>query len=30
MFVESPENFEIIREMGLTLFGMGPKYRRRV
>ena len=30
MFVESPENFQIIKEMGLTLFGMGPKYRRRV
>ncbi len=29
MFVESPENFEIIKEMGLTLFGMGPKYRQR-
>ncbi len=29
MFVESPENFEIIREMGVTLFGMGPKYRQR-
>ena len=30
MFVESPQNFTIIKEMGLTLFGMGPKYRRRV
>ncbi len=30
MFVESPDNFETIKEMGLTLFGMGPKYRRRV
>ena len=30
MFVETPENFEIIKEMGMTLFGMGPKYRRRV
>ena len=30
MFVESPENFDIIKEMGFTLFGMGPKYRRRV
>jgi hypothetical protein len=29
MFVESPENFEIIKEMGVTLFGMGPKYRQR-
>ena len=29
MFVESPENFEIIKEMGITLFGMGPKYRQR-
>lgn len=30
MFVESPDNFETIKEMGLTLFGMGSKYRRRV
>ena len=29
MFVESPENFEIIKEMGITLFGMGPKFRQR-
>ena len=29
MFVESPENFEIIREMGITLFGMGRRFRRR-
>ncbi len=29
MFVESPENFEIIREMGVTLFGMGRRFRRR-
>ena len=27
--MESPENFEIIKEMGLTLFGMGPKFRQR-
>ena len=27
--MESPENFEIIKEMGVTLFGMGPKYRQR-
>ena len=29
MFAESLENFEIIREMGVTLFGMGRRFRRR-
>ena len=29
MFAESPENYEIIREMGVTLFGMGQRFRRR-
>ena len=29
MFVEAPQNFEITREIDFTLFGMGPKYRRR-
>ena len=30
MFVDSPENFEITKDLGLTLFGFGRKYRRRV
>ena len=29
MFVESRENFEKTRDLGFTLFGVGPKYRRR-
>ena len=29
MFVESPENFDAIKKMGVTLFGMGLRYRRR-
>ncbi len=29
MFVETPENFETIRQMGLSMFGMGRKFRRR-
>lgn len=29
MFVEAPKNFEITRDIDFTLFGMGPKYRRR-
>lgn len=29
MFVESQENFEIIRDLGVTLFGMGRRFRRR-
>ena len=29
MFTESPENFAIIRGMGVTLFGMGRRFRRR-
>ena len=29
MFAETPENFAIIREMGVTLFGMGRRFRRR-
>ena len=29
MFVESPKNFEVTREIGYTVFGVGPKYRRR-
>lgn len=29
MFVESEHNFEILREINFSLFGMGPKYRRR-
>ena len=29
MFVETPKNFEVTREIDFTLFGMGPKYRRR-
>ena len=29
MFVESPENFAIIKDMGVTLFGMGQRYKRR-
>ncbi len=29
MFVESPENFAITRDLGFTLHGLGPKYRRR-
>ena len=30
MFVESPENFAITKDLGFTLHGLGPKYRRRV
>ncbi len=29
MIVETPENFEIAREMGFSVYGFGPKYRRR-
>ena len=29
MFAESPENFAIIKDMGVTLFGMGRRFRRR-
>ena len=29
MFVESPENFAISRDLGFTLHGLGPKYRKR-
>ena len=29
MFVESRENFDKTRDLGFTLFGVGPKYRRR-
>ena len=29
MFAESPENFAIIKEMGVSLFGMGRRFRRR-
>ena len=29
MFAETPENFAIIRDMGVTLFGMGRRFRRR-
>ena len=29
MFVESPENFAVIKKMGVTLFGMGNRYKRR-
>ena len=29
MIVESPENFEITRDVGFTLYGFGEKYRRR-
>ena len=29
MFVESEHNFEILREINFSLFGMAPKYRRR-
>ena len=29
MFAESPENFVIIKEMGVTIFGMGRRFRRR-
>ncbi len=29
MFVESARNFEVLRDLNFTLFGMGPKYRRR-
>ncbi|MDP6455227.1 MAG: hypothetical protein QF898_18225 [SAR202 cluster bacterium] len=29
MFVEAPQNFEVTREIDFSLFGMGPKYRRR-
>ena len=29
MFVQSPENFEVTRELGFTIHGLGPKYRRR-
>ena len=29
MFVESPENLLVHKEMNFSLFGMGPRYRRR-
>ena len=29
MFVETSENAEITRKMGYTLFGMGPRYKKR-
>ncbi len=29
MFVETPANYAIIREMGVTLFGMGRRFKRR-
>ena len=29
MFVESAQNFEVLKEINFSLFGMGPKYRRR-
>ncbi len=29
MFVESAQNFNVLRDMNFSLFGMGPKYRRR-
>ena len=29
MFVETNENAEITRRMGYTLFGMGPRYKKR-
>ena len=29
MFVESPENLLVRKEMNFSLFGMGPRYRRR-
>lgn len=29
MIAESPENFEITRDVGFTLYGFGEKYRRR-
>ena len=29
MFAETPENFAIIRDLGVTLFGMGRRFRRR-
>ena len=29
MVVESPEKFEIMRDGGLTLYGLGRKYRKR-
>ena len=29
MFAESPENFEITKELGFTLYGVGPRHRRR-
>lgn len=29
MIAESPENFEITKSLGFTLYGAGPKHRRR-
>ncbi|MAF53357.1 MAG: hypothetical protein CL694_10165 [Chloroflexi bacterium] len=29
MFVESAQNFNVLKDMNFSLFGMGPKYRRR-
>ncbi len=29
MFVETPENYEIISEIGVSLFGMGRRFKRR-
>ena len=29
MFVESPENFAITKDLGFRLHGLGPKYKRR-
>ena len=29
MFAESPENFEITKELGFTVYGVGPRHRRR-
>ena len=29
MIAESPENFEVTRDVGFTLYGFGEKYRRR-
>ena len=30
MVVQTPENYQISKEMGFTLLGLGPRYRRRV
>ena len=29
MFVESSQNFEVLKEINFSLFGMGPRYRKR-